>query len=257
MSEEVKDAGRNVPIAIAWSYVGNGVLAIVLVITYLFAMPSLEEALDHPSGFPFIYVFQGAVSTGGVNALTAVVLVLVIASNISFNASTSRQTFSFARDNGLPFSRWLSAVHPTKQIPANAVLISCIISALLSLINLGSSTAFNAIISLNVAALMFTYSISISCVLYRRLYRPDLLPPARWSLGPRVGPIFNAIGLGYVVFSFFFSFWPEEPKVDRETFNWSVVIFAGVGIISVIMYLARGRRVYSGPVASVAGRQLA
>lgn len=255
MAEEVKDAGRNVPIAIVWSYVGNGILALIFLVSYLFSIPSVEDAINDDSGFPFIYVFKQAVSTGGVNAITIMVLLLVIASNVSFNASTSRQTFAFARDNGLPCSGWISAVHPTRQIPANAVLLSCIISALLSLINIGSDVAFNAIISLQVVALMFTYAVSISCVLYRRLYYPELLPPARWSLG-RFGVATNIIGLAYVSFAFFWSFWPNETPVDLTTFNWSIVMFVGIFILSVVYYFLHGRKVYVGPVTSVEGRDL-
>lgn len=254
MAEEVKDAGRNVPLAIVWSYVGNGILALIFLVSYLFAIPSVDDALNDESGFPFIYVFHQAVSTGGVNALTIMVLVLVVASNVSFNASTSRQTFAFARDHGLPFSGWISAVHPTRQIPANAVLLSCVISALLALINIGSDVAFNAIISLQVVALMFTYGISISCVLYRRIYHPELLPPARWTLG-RFGVPVNIIGLLYVTFAFFWSFWPNETPVDRTTFNWSLVMFLGVGVLSLFYYFLHGRKVYVGPVVSVEGRR--
>ncbi|PGH34788.1 hypothetical protein GX50_02347 [[Emmonsia] crescens] len=254
MAEEVKDAGRNVPNAIVWGYIANGILAMIFIVSYIFSIPSVDDALKDPSKFPFIYVFRNAVSTSGVNALTIVILVLVIASNVSFNASASRQTFSFARDKGLPFAEWLSAVHPTKHIPANAILTSCLISILLSLINLGSSVAFHAIISLNVAALMATYIVSISCVLYRRLTHPELLPHARWSLGPVAGPIVNGIGLAYVIFAMFWSFWPGDRHVNASNFNWSIVIFSGIVIISLVMYYVQGRKTYTGPVTTVSGR---
>ncbi|EEH49985.2 uncharacterized protein PADG_06064 [Paracoccidioides brasiliensis Pb18] len=254
MAEEVKDAGRNVPNAIAWGYITNGILAVIFIVTYIFSIPSVDDALKDPSTFPFIYVFRNAVSTSGLNALTSVILILVIASNISFNASAARQTFSFARDKGLPFSRWLSAVHPTKHIPANAILVSCLMSALLSLINLGSSAAFHAIISLNVAALMATYVVSISCVLYRRLTCPELLPHARWSLGPVFGPIINAAGLAYVVFALFWSFWPADRHVTVNNFNWSIVIFTCVVALSLVMYCVQGKKTYTGPVTTVIGR---
>ena len=58
MSEEVKDASRNVPVAIAWGYFSNGIMAIVLLIAYLFALPSVEDALNDNTGFPFLYVFK-------------------------------------------------------------------------------------------------------------------------------------------------------------------------------------------------------
>jgi len=236
-----------------WAYVANGILGLVLIITYNFALTDVDAALGDPTTYPFIWVFRQAVSTGGVNALTIVILILVIASNISFNASTSRQTFAFARDKGLPFHKWLGAVHPKLHIPANAVTFTCVLSCLLALINIGSYTAFNAIISLQVCALMFSYSISISCVLYRRIYHPELLPKARWSLG-RWGIPINAFGICYSIFAFFWSCWPNTTPVDAETFNWSIVLFGGVAIICAFMYYVQGRKIYTGPVATVEGR---
>lgn len=253
MAEEVRNAGLNVPRAMVWSYFGNGIIALVFLITYLFSIPSVDDALNDPSGFPFIYVFNQAMNVGGVNALTVLILVLVIFSNISFNASTSRQTWAFARDKGLPLHSWLSKVHPTKELPVNAVIFSCIFSAALSLINIGSNSAFNAIISLQIVAIMFTYSISISCVLYRRISHPELLPQARWSLG-RWGVPVNVSGLAYALFVFFWSFWPNATPVDITSMNWCVVMFFGVFFIALIMYFVRGRHIYVGPVELIEAR---
>lgn len=253
MSEEVKDAGRYVPIAIAWGYFGNGILALIVVIGFVLALPSVPDALADKSGFPFLYVFQQIVSLAGVNGLTAIILIPVIFSNILFNASTARQTHAFARDKGLPFSRWISNVDQRRRIPVRAIALSCIFSGLLSLINIGSPVAFNAIISLNVAALMYTYMVSISCVIYRKICCPDSLPPRRWSLG-RLGLLVNIVGLLYVLFSLFWSFWPPSPSAAARDFNWSVVIFVAFFALSLIMYMFQGRRHYVGPVVTVQRR---
>lgn len=250
MSEEIKDAGRYVPIAITWSYFANAILALVVLITMLFATPSVEDSLNDDTGFPFIYVFKQATNTAGVNGLTAIILIPVILSNILFNASTARQTFSFARDRGLPFSSWIAKVDEKRKLPVNSIILSCIISALLSLINIGSETAFNAIVSLNVAALMFSYSISMSCLIWRKLFHPHTLPPARWGLGC-YGLAVNIIGWLYVLFALFWSFWPEATPVTTETFNWSVVIFVAVFLVSLVMYVVQGRHQYDGPVTEV------
>jgi amino acid transporter len=252
MAEEVKDAGRNVPNSMFWAYVLNSILGLVLIITFNFTVTDLDAALNDPTAFAFIWVFRQAVSTGGINALTIVLLVLIIASNISFNASASRQTFAFARDKGLPFSTWLGRVHPKLHIPLNAVAFTCITSCLLALINVGSATAFNAIISLQVSALMFSYIVSISCVLYRRMRHPDLLPRARWALGKWGIPI-NIISILYAVFVFFWSFWSNETPVDADTMNWAAVLFGGTFIICGIMYVLSGRKHFDGPVVSVQG----
>ncbi|KAJ5091052.1 hypothetical protein NUU61_005922 [Penicillium alfredii] len=250
ISEEVKDAGRYVPIAIAWGYFGNGIMALITIVEFLLALPSVSGALEDSSGFPFLYVFRQILSTSGVNGLTAIILIPVIFSNILFNASTARQTYAFARDQGLPFARWISRIDPRRQIPVRAIALSCIISGLLSLINIGSYVAFNAIISLNVAALMYTYAVSISCIIYRKVSCPETLPPRRWSLG-RPGLLINIIGLLYVFFALFWSFWPPSPSPAVRDFNWSVVIFVSVFGLSLVMYISQGRRHYVGPVITI------
>ena len=61
-------------------------------------------------------------------------------------------------------------------------MITFLATVLLSLINLGSSVAFNAIGSLCVTALMSFYMLCIGCILAKRL-RKEPLPTRRWSLG--------------------------------------------------------------------------
>jgi amino acid transporter len=111
-------------------------------------------------------------------------------------------------------------------MPANAIWLSMSLSILLNLIILGSTAAFNALMSLQLVALMATYMISISCVLWRRVKHPETLPLCRWSLG-RWGVVINTSAILYSVFAFFFCFWPMATPVDRETMNWSPVMFVG------------------------------
>ena len=79
--------------------------------SYAFCIGDIGEALSHTTGYPFIYVFQNATeSVGGTTGFVSVVLVLLVMITISALASSSRQMFAFARDDGLPFSRWLGTV---------------------------------------------------------------------------------------------------------------------------------------------------
>lgn len=230
----------------------NGGLGLVFLISFLFAITDLEAALDDPTGYPFLTVFANAVSTGGVNGLTAIVTILIFAGTVSFNLSTSRQTWAFARDKGLPFSKWIAHVHPSLKVPANSVALTAGITILLSLINVGSDVAFNAIISLNLVSLMLSYMMSIGCVLYRRIYQPELLPHARWSLG-RYGTAINAAGFTYSSYAFFWCFWPNETPVTLENFNWSVVMFFAILFFCAVDWFIRGRKKFSGPVVLTEG----
>jgi choline transport protein len=65
-----------------------------------------------------------------------------------------------------------------RNVPDNAVYLTSIVAGILCLINLGSTFAFNIIVSLTLLALLSTYMISIGCVLRKRLLGEEL-PPAR------------------------------------------------------------------------------
>lgn len=69
----------------------------------------------------------------------------------------------------------------------------------MSLINLGSKVAFEAMLSLATVALMASYLMSIGCALLKRLRGEDL-PAARWSLG-RYGMAVNIVALMYTSWS--------------------------------------------------------
>ena len=137
-----------------------------------------------------------------------------------------------------------------QQIPHICVILTAVMCCILSLINLGSTVAFNAIISLQLLALMSTYCVSIGSLLYQRLFNPEELPPATWSLGKLSAPV-NAIGFLYSFYILIWIAWPAAPNPSRETFNWSSVMFLCVLIVSFVFYVTSGRKSYSGPVVLV------
>ena len=252
MSEEITEAGVTVPRAMVWSYLLNGFLGLLFLLSYLFTLTDLPLALATPNGYPFLWVLSHSVAPSGVLGLSFLVMALFFMGVTSFNLSTSRQTWAFARDKGLPCHAWIAAVHSGLDIPMNAVGLTCGITCLLSLINLGSTVAFDAIVSLNIVSLMLTYAVSILCVLYRRMRHPQLLPHCRWSLGVWGVPV-NVGALLYSVYAFFWCFWPQSTPVALGSFNWSVVMFVGVAGVSAAWYAYRGRFEFTGPVVLVKG----
>lgn len=106
--------------------------------------------------------------------MTCIITLLTLCSAVSNVATASRQMFAFARDRGLPAADFLSHVRPGWDIPLNSILISLCITALLSLINLGSTVAFNAIISIGVVSLLSSCKcrLSVSSALQIRNYLP-------------------------------------------------------------------------------------
>jgi choline transport protein len=126
-----------------------------------------------------------------------------------------------------------------------------VVTCLLSLINIGSTLAFNAIVSLQLMALMATYSISIGCVWYQRTVNGGKhLPPAPWSLG-RYGSWINGIGFFYSIYVFFWCTWPGQAAPPASAINWGPVMFGGVFLLSMVYYVFWARHTYTGPVALV------
>ncbi|KAK3636955.1 hypothetical protein LTR22_018490, partial [Elasticomyces elasticus] len=248
MSEEIQDAGLNVPRGIWGSYLLGAVTGFVMLVTFCFAFTA--EALESPTGFPFIQVYLDTTgSVGGAQALTAVLILLIFFGGANFMASASRQTFAFARDGGLPFSRHIAKISDRFSVPLVAVFLAFAVPMLLSLIDLGSTVAFQAIVSLQLIALFTTYIVSIGTLVFRRLYGPPL-PPRRWSLG-KFGLAINIIALLYGLFALAFIVIPSVPNPTLDQMNWEPVIFVGILAFALVYYFAGGYKSYDGPVILV------
>jgi choline transport protein len=174
-------------------------------------------------------------------------------------------TYFYSRDNGPPYSTWLAYVDKKFDVPVNAILLTFAFTCCMSLINLGSKVAFEAMLSLATVALMATYLMSIGCVLLKRL-RGEELPPARWSLG-RYGLAVNVVALLYTSWSvsclvicspslavslcyhqFFWAFWPTTYHIDSSTFNWACPLFLLFLGCALLAYRLHGKDAYEGPV---------
>lgn len=111
MCEEIKNASTVVPWTMIGSLAINGVLAFAMIVAVLFCMGDITAAVKSPTGYPFIEIFtQATGSKAGATVMTSIVTVLSFSAIIAALASSSRMTWSFSRDRGLPGWRYLSKV---------------------------------------------------------------------------------------------------------------------------------------------------
>jgi choline transport protein len=134
-----------------------------------------------------------------------------------------------------------------------AVLFTIVVSILLSLINIGSTIAFNQILSIGICALLGSYLVSISCVAWRRITSRPLLP-CSFSLG-RWGLPINLLSLAFLSVAWVMSFFPPTVHPTVEGMNWSCLVFGGVMIGAGAYYWGwagrEGKGQYVGPVEYV------
>lgn len=111
MAEEIPNASTIVPWVMLSTIMLNGIMGLAILIAVLFCLGDITAALETPTGFPFIEIFvQATNSNAAATGMTCVVLILLIAAAIGIMATASRLLWSFARDNGVPFSRYISRV---------------------------------------------------------------------------------------------------------------------------------------------------
>lgn len=268
MCEEIKGASTVVPQGLMISIVLNGLLGVAMLLAFLFCMGNARDALDTPTKFPFIEIFaQATGSSAGATGMTTIILCMLFAASITVLTAASRVTWAFARDRGLPFSGILSRVsflfgislptsdwvtdllsqveHRTK-IPLYSIGLSTILSLLLALINIGSTEAFNAIVSLVIAGFLGSCILPIGLLLLKRL-RGDDIAFGPWKLG-KLGIVANGFALTWTVIALFFSFWPGAINPKAQTMNWACLLYGATMIFGVVFYLLHGRHQYKGPV---------
>ncbi|CAL5869139.1 uncharacterized protein PFLUO_LOCUS3367 [Penicillium psychrofluorescens] len=169
MAEEVTNAAVVIPRAIITGMSLNSALGLSMMLTVLFCLGDVN-VLNSATGFPFIQIFYNTTASyTGASIMTAVIMVLTGACSTGITTTASRMTWSFARDQGLPFSRFLKQVTKSTKVPFVSVLVVCGLSCLLTLIYVGSDTAFNDVISLVVTGFYSTYFLPSIFLLYHRL----------------------------------------------------------------------------------------
>lgn len=156
---------------------------------------------------------------------------------------------AFARDGGLPFSRFFARVHKRLDVPLEALGLTVVVVLIFGLIFLGSTSAFNAIVSASVVALGVSYGIpiAINCLRGRRM-----LPATRSFVLPEwFAWCVNILGIAFVIVTTVLFVFPPELPVSGSNMNYCIVAFGVVFIISLIQWFVDGRKNYTGPKVHV------
>jgi len=250
MSEEVLNSAVVVPQSMVLALLFSGVLTMAFSIALLFSVGDILTVLQSPTQYPIIPVLYTA--TGSKGATTTMVCGLIatlVFATFGTLASASRLVWAFARDKGFPFPEYFAHVNPHHMIPVRAILLITIVAMLLGLVNIGSSTAFNALTSLALIGSYASYLLPISLLVVRRFGAKEI-PWGPFTLG-RWGLPINLFGIAYSVLLIVFMVFPPYQPVDAMNMNYSSVIFTAVMLVSGICWWSYGRRVYGGPIREV------
>jgi amino acid transporter len=252
LAEEVKDAAWVSPRAMVATSIVNYSLAFIMTVTVFSTLGDgdITALISTPLGQPWIQILLNATeSIVATNVLTVAVCLLLLFCSVNQVTAASRQLWSFARDRGLPCSAWLAHVPPGWDIPVNAVILTLLSTSILCLIIIGSTFAFNIILSLSAVSIFISNIIVIGCMLRKRI-RGEPLLPSRFDLG-RAGIIINCIAICYLSMATIVILFPSVPNPSLMAMNWSCLMFGCLVIFSMVYYYLYGRHNYDGPVEYV------
>ncbi|KAM6540259.1 hypothetical protein FALCPG4_001982 [Fusarium falciforme] len=248
MAEECGDATVKLPRAISLCVPVGFVAGLFFIIPLCATLPPLAELLEAPLGQVLPYIFYRVTGTkaGGI-ALTALVLIITLFCSISITVAASRTTWAFARDDAIPLSKVWSKVDKRHGTPIYALVLTTVIEMLLGLIYLGSSSAFNAFVSVGVIGLAISYCIPI---LLSMLTGRAGVNTAPWTFGKRFGWVVNIVAVSWIAFEMVLFSMPPAIPVTPVTMNYAVVVFFGFMTISAVWYFVHAKNVYKGPPES-------
>jgi amino acid transporter len=133
ISEETKDAGRQVPRAMRLALIWGGIASLILTAALLLAMPehNAVKATVDGGGVPFIL---GGLSEGVQDFLLLLIIFAFFSCGTSVQGAGSRLAFSYARDGALPGASWISKVHNRFRTPVNALVAGACVTVLFVLL---------------------------------------------------------------------------------------------------------------------------
>lgn len=241
MAFEVENPERVIPIAIMGTVAIGFTTSFCYVISMFFSIRDLQELTQSTTGAPILDIYNQALgNTSGAIFLGCLVLFTSFGCIIACHTWQARLCWSFARDKGLPFSRFWSQVNPQVGVPLNAHLMSCALISLIGLLYLASSTAFNSLCTGCIAFLLLSYSIPVINLLRKK--RQIRHGPFWFG---SFGMFCNYVLLGWAVFCIvFFSFPPALP-VTKDNMNYVSVVIVGFTAYALLYWQFKGRKDFS------------
>ncbi|KAK0845674.1 polyamine transporter tpo5 [Friedmanniomyces endolithicus] len=242
ITEEIKDPEIKAPWAISMAMLFTYVAGWLFNIVLCFVMGDISSILTSPMQQPVAQIFYNVLGKGG--GITFTVCAFIIITFVTFTAmqALARTVFAFSRDRLVPFSSLWTKILPLTGTPILAVWISVFWCIAINLIGLGSYTAIAGVFNVCAIALDWSYCIPIVCKLaFGKFERGP------WHLG-KFSPFINAWACIWTLFVSIIFVMPTALPVTADTMNYAVVYLGAILFFSMLYWVVRGRKFYSGPL---------
>lgn len=249
-SEEAKDAKKAVPIGIIGSITVCWILGwLILIVLMACCDPSMENIIDSPYGFALAQIIYDSLGKRWAVAFMSLIAFCQFLMGASILTAVSRQVWAFARDNGLPFSRYIKMVNKTFSVPFVAVWFAGAASLVLGLLCLIDSAAASALFSLAVAGNYVAWG---TPTVLRLTSGKDIFRPGPFYMGKFWSPVVSWISVIWQFFIIILMMFPaDQHGITKDTMNYTCVIGPGIWILSWVYYIAYKKKYFHGPKSNL------
>jgi len=262
LSEETHEASDAAAKGIWRSIFYSAIGGWILLLAFLFAIQDADIDSIASGGVAAIFV-------GALGSKWAALILFISAAGQFFcttacMTSASRMTFAFSRDGAIPGSSIWSKVS-ANRVPANAVLLVAVVSALITLpalveVNLGTAeeplivpVAFYAVVSVAVIGLYLAFAIPI----WLRWRAGDSFVPGRWNNGSKYKWM-NPLAVAEIAIISVYFVLPFTPAAVpfSDGFSWKFVNYApiltgGTLILLAVWWQLSAKKWFTGPKQTI------
>jgi len=230
LSEECVNTRRNVPRAVLMALSSAVLLGMIALIGFTIAIPDLKSVQTSP--LPLLTIAQYWLPAWVVKVFIAFVIFSMVAIIVEDEAAQSRLVFSLARDNMLPFSKYLRRVNPKTRTPIVAMIVLGVLNVGFMIYGYFQANSFNTLIGMTaIVPYIIYFMITLAYALKRRVLEEV---PGAFSLG-RAAPVVIGVVLVWTVIVMLALSAPSR-------FYGSDKLLGGAAVLAGLWYLVALRR---------------
>ena len=256
ISEETRNAGRQVPRAMRLALIWGGIASFVLTGALLLAMPAGANSVVktiQSGGIPYILSY---LPSGLQETMLGLIVIAFFSCGSAVQAAGSRLAFSYARDGALPGSKWISAVSERFKTPANALFAGALITVVFVGLEFASPThdvkilfftypantsVLVSLVSFGISGIYLSFLLTVIGSMVAR--RRGWVPAGRFRLGRWAWPV-SVAALVYLGLMLANVIVPTGLGSARSYFNYdwvTLMVMVVVAVLGVVVFFAAHR----------------
>jgi len=237
LAEETLMARKNTAWGIVLSVLVSAVAGYAMLMVLTWCIPNGDVVATANDAYPVLQIVRGNLARTPAQTIAIVIGIAMWLCGVASVTSMARMWYAFARDDGMPGSRWLKRVSGRYHTPAAAIVVTSALSVLLCVY----AAAWAVVTSISTICLYLAYGIPIVLNLRNRRRRAgEFMTPevAAWSLG-RWSPVVNAVAIAWIAFITIVFVLPPN-----ELVLWTMLAAA---VLLIVVWVGRARRTFRGP----------